>query len=65
MRQNMRTRGSSLEEMVKDFRRATHKQYSAKEKIRIVLDGLRSEETIAEQYRYEGIAQSFYYSWSR
>ncbi len=65
MIQNMRTRGSSLEEMVKDFRRATHKQYSAKEKIRIVLDGLRSEETIAEQYRYEGIAQSLYYSWSR
>ena len=65
MRQNMRTRGSSSEEMVKDFRRATHKQYSAKEKIRIVLDGLRGEETIAEQYRYEGIAQSFYYSWSR
>jgi transposase len=51
--------------MVKDFRRATHKQYSAKEKIRIVLDGLRGEETIAEQYRYEGIAQSLYYSWSR
>ena len=39
MRQNMRTRGSSSEKTVKDIRRATHKQYSAKEKIRIVLDG--------------------------
>ena len=48
MRQNMRTRGSSSEKTVKDIRRATRKQYSAEEKIRIVLDGLRGEETIAE-----------------
>ncbi len=47
MRQNMRTRGSSSEKTVKDIRRATRKQYSAEEKIRIVLDGLRGEETIA------------------
>ena len=65
MRQYMRTRGSSSEETVKDFRRATRKQYSAEEKIRIVLDGLRGEETIAELCRHEGIAQSLYYSWSR
>ena len=39
MRQNMRTRGSSSEKTVKDIRRATRKQYSAEEKIRIVLDG--------------------------
>ena len=39
MRQYMRTRGSSSEETVKDFRRATRKQYSAEEKIRIVLAG--------------------------
>jgi transposase len=43
----MRTRGSSSEKTVKDIRRATRKQYSAEEKIRIVLDGLRGEETIA------------------
>ena len=39
MRQNMRTRGSSSEKTVKDIRRVTSKQYSAEEKIRIVLDG--------------------------
>ena len=61
----MRTRGSSSEKTVKDIRRATRKQYSAEEKIRIVLDGLRGEETIAELCRQEGIAQSLYYSWSK
>ncbi len=65
MRQNMRTRGSSSEKTVKNIRRATRKQYSAEEKIRIVLDGLRGEETIAELCRQEGIAQSLYYSWSK
>ncbi|MEE1550581.1 MAG: transposase, partial [Nitrospinaceae bacterium] len=65
MRQNMRTRGSSSEKTVEDIRRATRKQYSAEEKIRIVLDGLRGEETIAELCRQEGIAQSLYYSWSK
>ena len=64
MRQNIRTRGTSSEKTVKDIRRATRKQYSAEEKIRIVLDGLRGEETIAELCRQEGIAQSLYYSWS-
>jgi 2,5-furandicarboxylate decarboxylase 1 len=47
MRQNIRPRGTSSEKTVKDIRRATRKQYSAEEKIRIVLDGLRGEETIA------------------
>ena len=50
---------------VKDIRRATRKQYSAEEKIRIVLDGLRGEETIAELCRRESIAQSIYYKWSK
>ncbi|MBT3808261.1 MAG: transposase, partial [Rhodospirillaceae bacterium] len=50
---------------MKDIRRATRKQYSAEEKIRIVLDGLRGEETIAELCRREGIAQSIYYKWSK
>ena len=53
------------EKIVKDIKRATRKQYSAEEKIRIVLDGLRGEETIAELCRQEGIAQSLYYSWSK
>lgn len=65
MRQNTRTRNTSSEKTVKDIRRATRKQYSAEEKIRIVLDGLRGEETIAELCRQESIAQSLYYSWSK
>jgi len=43
----------------------TRKQYSAEEKIRIVLDGLRGEASIAELCRREGIAESLYYSWSK
>jgi transposase len=53
------------EQVVKDIRRATRKQYSAEEKIRIVLDGLRGEYSIAELCRREGIAESLYYSWSK
>jgi transposase len=45
------------ERIVKDIRRATRKQYSAEEKIRIVLDGLRGEHSIAELCRREGIAE--------
>jgi transposase len=45
---------------VKDIRRATHKQYSAEEKIRIVLDGLRGEHSIAELCRREGVPESLY-----
>ena len=51
--------------MVKDIRRATRKQYSAEEKIRIVLEGLRGEDSIAELCRREGIAQGVYYKWSK
>ncbi|MCP4315926.1 MAG: transposase [Hyphomicrobiales bacterium] len=47
------------------MRRATRKRYSAEEKIRIVLDGLRGEDSIVELCRREGIAQSLYYSWSK
>ena len=55
----------SAARIVKDIRRATRKQYSAEEKIRIVLDGLRGEDSIAELCRREGIAQSMYYTWSK
>jgi len=51
--------------LVRDIRRATRKQSSAEEKIRIVLDGLRGEVTIAELCRREGIAASLYYSRSK
>lgn len=56
-------RSTSSERVIKDIRRATRKQHSAEEKIRIVLEGLRGEETIAALCRREGIAQSLYYKW--
>jgi len=65
MRQKSGPRRTPSEKVIKDIRRATRKQYSAEEKIRIVLDGLRGEQTIAELCRREGIAQSIYYKWSK
>ncbi len=65
MRQKAVTRNEVAEKVVRDIRRATRKQYSAEEKIRIVLSGLRGEDSIAELCRREGIAQSLYYSWSK
>ena len=59
------TRQTSGERIVKDIKRKTRKRYSAEEKIRIVLDGLRGEESIAELCRQEGIAQGLYYKWSK
>ena len=52
-------------EHVRAIRRATRKRYSAEEKIRIVLSGLRGEHSIAELCRREGIAESLYYAWSK
>jgi len=57
MRQTIGTRKSPGEKIVKDIKRATRKQYSSEEKIRIVLDGLRGEDSIAELCRREGISQ--------
>ena len=65
MRHKSGPRGTASQKAIKDIRRATRKHYSAEEKIRIVLDGLRGEDTIAELCRREGIAQSLYYSWSK
>ena len=53
------------EQVVKDIRRATRRHFSAEDKIRIVLEGLRGEDSIAELCRKEGIAQSLYYAWSK
>ena len=53
------------EAVVKDIRRATRRQFSAEEKIRVVLEGLRGEDSIAELCRREGIASSMYYGWSK
>ena len=65
MRQKSRTPDLSSEEIVKGIRRATRKHHSAEDKIRIVLDGLRGERSIAELCRHESIAESLYYSWSK
>jgi transposase len=53
------------EDAIRDIRRATRRHFSAEEKIRIVLEGLRGEESIAELCRREGIASSMYYGWSK
>ena len=65
MRQHSNLAKDTAEKVVKDIRRATRKQYSAEEKIRIVLEGLRGEDSIAELCRREGIAQNLYYRWSK
>src|SRR5271157_344165 len=53
------------EQVIKEIRRATRRQFSAEDKIRIVLSGLRGEDSIAALCRREGIAESLYYSWSK
>ncbi|SOC30175.1 transposase [Thalassospira xiamenensis] len=65
MRQKSGTGKAPAEQVIKDIRRATRKQYSTEEKIRIVLEGLRGEESIAALCRREGIAESLYYTWSK
>ena len=52
-------------QVVKNIRRATRRHFSAEDKIRIVLEGLRGEDSIAAVCRREGIAESLYYSWSK
>ena len=55
----------SVEQTVRDIRRVTRKHYSAEDKIRIVLEGLRGEDSIAGLCRRDGIAESLYYAWSK
>jgi transposase len=59
------TSKDAADKLVKNIRRKTRQAYSAEEKIRIVLAGLRGEESIAALCRREGIAESLYYSWSK
>ena len=64
----MRTRtgpNGSADKHVKEIKRKTRRKFSAEEKIRIVLDGLRGESSISELCRREGIAESLYYNWSK
>ena len=56
---------AAVEATVREIRRKTRKKYSAEEKVRIVLEGLRGEEKIAELCRREGIHQNMYYKWSK
>ena len=56
---------NNSEKLVKDIRRRTRKKYSSEEKIRIVLEGMRGEESIAELCRREGLNQNVYYRWSK
>jgi len=65
MRQRTEVTKPSSEKVIKDIRRVTRRQYGAEEKIRIVLDGLRGEDSIAALCRREGIAESLYYNWSK
>src|SRR3974390_3263570 len=65
MRHKSGTGKPPAEAVIKDIRRATRRHYSAEDKIRIVLEGLRGEETISALCRREGIADGLYYSWSK
>ena len=59
------TRNELCEKLVRDIRRNTRRKYSSEEKIRIVIEGMRGETSIAELCRKEGIAQNLYYRWSK
>ncbi len=65
MIQRSKTVKEPTEKVVRDIRRKTRRRHSAEDKIRIVLEGLRGEESIAALCRREGIAESLYYSWSK
>ena len=65
MRHKTERHQDAAERSIKDIRRKTRKRYSSEEKIRIVLAGLRGEDSIAELCRQESISQGMYYSWSK
>ena len=65
MRHKTERHQDAAERSIKDISRKTRKRYSSEEKIRIVLAGLRGEDSIAELCRQEGISQGIYYSWSK
>jgi transposase len=65
MRSAVERQSEGAEKVVRDIRRATRRQYTAEEKVRIVIAGLRGEDSIAELCRKEGINQNLYYRWSK
>ena len=60
-----KTKKTAATNTVRNIRRNSRRKYSGEEKIRIVLEGLRGEETVAELCRREGISESVYYRWSK
>ena len=60
-----RTKKQSAEAAVREIRRRTRRKFAPEEKIRIVLEGLRGEQSISELCRREGIASNLYYRWSK
>ena len=58
-------KGASPEQVVREIQRRTRRRFSAEEKVRIVLEGLRGEESVAELCRREGLAPNLYYRWSK
>ena len=65
MRQKSAQSNGSVEKAVRDIRRKTRRRHSTEERIRIVLEGFRDEESIASLFRRKGITESMYYSWSK
>ena len=65
MRQKSVPAKEPAEQVLKNIRRATRRHFSAEDKIRIVVEGLRGEDSVAELCRREGIAQNLYYRWSK
>ena len=58
-------KGASPEQVVREIQRRTRRRFSAEEKVRIVIAGLRGEDSVAELCRKEGINQNLYYRWSK
>lgn len=59
------SKSTDPESVVREIKRKTRRKFSSEEKIRIVLEGLRGEESIAELCRREGISPNLYYNWSK
>jgi len=61
----MSTKKKSAESLMKDIKRQTRRVYSSEEKIRIIIEGMRGEESIASICRKHGIHEGLYYKWSK
>lgn len=59
------TKRKSASSLISDLKRKTRKVYSSEEKIRIIIEGIRGESSVAELCRKEGISQGIYYKWSK